>query len=87
MTWDQGIGTSYSDVYSLGLGGAWQINEHVKWSLGGALAYKTAAKNRYPGGSTIVDFGSGSTDLQDHMDLSYEASWNFALTTKLKFDL
>ena len=87
LTWDQGIGTSYSDTYSVGLGGSWQINDHLKWSLGGVAAYKVGAKNRYPGGSTIIEFGPVAADYQDHMDLSYDASWNFGVGTRFKIDL
>lgn len=39
LTWDKGVGTSYSDTYSFGLGGSWQINDQLKWSLGGVAAY------------------------------------------------
>ncbi len=85
VTWDQGIGTSYSDTYSFSLGGAWQFHEKIKLSLGGVAAYKTGAENRYPGGATIIDLGGSFViDKQDHVDLSYDASWNFGIGTKLK---
>lgn len=86
VTWDQGIGTSYSDTYSLGLGGAWQITDKIKWSLGGVVAYKTGAEDRYNDGSTIINIPPGTVDSQDRLDLSYDASWNFGIGTKLKFD-
>ncbi len=85
LTWDQGIGTSYSDTYSIGLGGAWQLHEKIKLSLGGVAAYKTGAKDRYPGGYTFIDLGGGvPLEYPDNVDLSYDASWNFGIGTKLK---
>lgn len=81
VTWDQGIGGSYSDTWQLSLGGAYQINEHVKLSLGGALAYKTAAKNELVRNTTQIADGYPTGD---QFDLSYDASLNFGVLTKLK---
>lgn len=87
LTWDQGIGTSYSDTYSWGLGGSWNVNEKVKFSLGGVIAYKLGAKDRYPDGDFEAGApGFGSAVVNDRMDLSYDASWNFGIGTKLKID-
>ena len=82
ITWDQGIGGSYSDTYQWGLGGAYKINDNVTWSLGGAIIYKTAADNELVYSVTDSDLLSAVTE--DQFDLSYDASWNFALTSKLK---
>ena len=86
VTWDQGIGGSYSDVYSIGLGGAYQLTDKIKWSLGGQLAYKTGASDIYHDGSTEIDLGGSQLEMADKLDLSYDASWNFGIGTKLKID-
>ena len=84
LTWDQGIGGSYSDTYQWGLGGAYKINDNVTWSLGGALVYKTAADGELV--SSITQLGDDVTGVvvTDQFDLEYDASVNFALTSKLK---
>lgn len=85
LTWDQGIGGSYSDTYQWGLGGAYKINENVTWSLGGAIVYKTAAENELVASEIAATLGPGfDINLKDQFDLSYDASVNFALTSKLK---
>lgn len=81
VTWDQGIGGSYSDTWQFSLGGAYDINENVKFTLGGALAYKTAAKNELVRNTTQV---GDLVPSGDQFDLSYDASWNFGVLTKLK---
>ena len=82
ITWDQGIGGSYSDTYQWGLGGAYKFNDNVTWSLGGAVIYKTAVDNELV--YSVTDSEPLSTVAEDQFDLSYDASWNFALTSKLK---
>ena len=86
LTWDQGIGGSYSDTYQWGLGGSYKINDNVTWSVGGALVYKTAADNEKTFGT--LNFGAGPlegvTQITDQYDFSYDESINFGLTTKLK---
>lgn len=91
ITWDQGIGGPYSDTWQFGLGGSYKLTEAVTWSLGGALVYKTAASGEFVGSETGLgplirpdrpsDWG---TEYSDSFDLSYDASVNFGLTTKLK---
>ena len=85
ITWDQGIGGSYSDTYQWGLGGAYKINDNVTWSLGGAVVYKTAADNETVKSITVIGPGSPSGVIgEDQFDLSYDASVNFAISSKLK---
>lgn len=82
FTWDQGIGGSYSDTYQWGLGGSYKFTDNVSWSLGGAVIYKTAAKNELV--KSLLDSPLLQTETEDYFDLSYDASFNFALTSKLK---
>ena len=91
VTWDQGIGGPYSDTWQFGLGGSYKLTEAVTWSLGGALIYKTAASGEFVGSETgfgpLSDPNNPSdwqTIYKDRFDLSYDASVNFGLTTKLK---
>ncbi len=84
FTWDKGIGGPYSDTYQLALGGSYEFNAHVKWSLGGAVVYKTAASDEIT--QTYSQFGEGysSSTLGDDFKLNYDSSIQFALSTKLK---
>lgn len=95
VTWDSGIGGSYSDTYQLGVGTSYKINENAVFSLGGAAVYKTGAKNRVQRGTSQLDnSGHGSiTDgffpetvsvADEKFDLSYDESFNFGVTAKLK---
>lgn len=86
LTWDQGIGGSYSDTYSWGLGGSYDLTKNVKLSLGGVVAYKLGAKDIYNEGNSLTDLPDPLPDSEDYddMDLSYDASWNFGVGTKLK---
>ena len=82
LTWDQGIGGSYSDTYQWGLGGSYDLTEHIKLSLGGAVIYKTAADNETV--YSLTDAAPLNAISEDKFNLSYDASWNFAVGSKLK---
>ena len=88
LTWDQGIGGSYSDTYQFGLGGSYKINDNVSFSLGGAAIYKTGVNNTLVSSSTDItdpDYPDGEyIALTDQFDLKYDASLNFAIGGKLK---
>ncbi|KZL21580.1 Outer membrane protein transport protein (OMPP1/FadL/TodX) [Pseudovibrio axinellae] len=82
VTWDKGIGGPYSDYYAFGLGGTYDIGEHVKLSLGGRAIYKTAGEGNY----NIVKIDRSTGDYNTvNTDYEYDSSWNFALSTKLRF--
>lgn len=85
LTWDQGIGGSYSDTWQVGLGGSYKLNDMVTWSVGGALVYKTAHTETLFSETVVLgEDGVREIDVKDQFDLSYDASVNFGLTTKLK---
>ncbi|GHB30733.1 long-chain fatty acid transporter [Pseudovibrio japonicus] len=79
LTWDKGIGGPYSDYYALGLGGSYDLTENVKFSLGGRAIYKTAGEGAY----TVVNSLSG-VPTEVNADYEYDASWNFALSSKIR---
>ena len=84
LTWDQGIGGSYSDTYQWALGGSYKVSDNVTWSLGGAVIYKTEAKDELVSSVTQLGPDTDGIVLVDQYDLSYDSSFNFALTSKLK---
>jgi len=73
LTWDRGVGGSYSDLWVGRLGGAYDISDKVKFTLGGAAAYKQAASNRHTNGSSGAETTFG-----------YDSSWNFAVSSKIR---
>lgn len=83
VTWDQGIGGSYSDTWQLGLGGAYKINDNVTFSLGGAVIYKTAHTETLQSVTTIAVPGT-TMEIKDTFKLTYDSSVNFAIGSKLK---
>lgn len=79
VTWDKGIGGPYSDTYSLSLGGSYDLAENVKFTLGGRAIYKTAGEGTYEI-SKIAAAGDSSVTT----NYEYDASWNFALSSKIR---
>ncbi|KZL14809.1 Long-chain fatty acid transport protein precursor [Pseudovibrio sp. Ad37] len=73
VQWDRGVGGSYSDTYTLGLGGSYALNDKVKVILGGAAIYKTS------GAGDANNLASGAEN-----NYEYDSSWNYALNTKLR---
>ncbi|KZL21579.1 Outer membrane protein transport protein (OMPP1/FadL/TodX) [Pseudovibrio axinellae] len=80
VIWDKGIGGPYSDYYAFTLGGAYDLGEHVTLSLGGTAIYKTADEGNY---NVAIDLGGGPSVT--NTDYEYDSSWNFALSSKLRF--
>ncbi len=76
VQWDRGVGGSYSDNYTFAAGGAYDLNEKVKISLGGAAIYKTAG-NGDALDYSVSPLGTGYT-------YDYDSSWHFAVDTKLR---
>ncbi|MES0870694.1 OmpP1/FadL family transporter [Pseudovibrio sp. SCP19] len=77
--WDKGIGGPYSDLYYLGLGGAYDVTENVKLSLGGRAIFKTAGEGTY-----AITRNIGGTPTQSVADYEYDSSWNFAVSSKIR---
>ncbi|MTI45626.1 hypothetical protein E1178_18640 [Roseibium hamelinense] len=75
IQWDRGIGQTYSDTYSLGVGGSFALNEHMEWSIGTAATYKT------PGNGDLTNRASAN---QAATNYDYGSSWAYAIQTKLK---
>jgi len=73
VQWDRGVGGSYSDTYTFGLGGSYALNDKVKVILGGAAIYKTS------GAGDANNLASGAEN-----NYEYDSSWNYALNTKLR---
>jgi len=76
VQWDRGIGQSYSDTYTFGLGTGIQFNEHMYWEIASAATYKTSGS----GDLTNVASPTGAAT-----DFRYDGSWNYVMQTKLKF--
>ncbi|WP_310619012.1 OmpP1/FadL family transporter [Flexibacterium corallicola] len=74
VKWDEGIGDIYSDTYQFGLGGAYDITEHVKLSLGGRAVYKTDGNGTYQ-----------TEESYAKADYDYDDSWNFIASSRLTF--
>ncbi|KZL21581.1 Long-chain fatty acid transport protein precursor [Pseudovibrio axinellae] len=74
VQWDRGVGGSYSDSYSFGLGGSYALNDKVNMIIGGAAVYTAAgeadATNHAPYGATN--------------EYTYDSAWHYALSTKLR---
>ncbi len=79
LTWDKGIGGPYSDLYAFGLGGSYDLTENVKFSLGGRALYKTSDEGSY----NIVQEQGGDTSWVN-TNYEYDASWNFAVSSKIR---
>ncbi|KZK80539.1 long-chain fatty acid outer membrane transporter [Pseudovibrio sp. Ad13] len=73
LQWDRGVGGSYSDTYTLGLGGSYAANKNVKFTLGTAAIYKTS------GSGDANNIASGTVSEYD-----YDSSWAFAVNTKVR---
>ena len=73
VQWDRGVGGSYSDTYTFSFGGSYAVSENVKLSLGTAAIYKTA------GSGDANNFASGTVNEYD-----YDASWAYAMSTKVR---
>lgn len=78
VQWDRGVGGSYSDNYTFAAGGAYALNDKVKVSLGGAAIYKTAGKGAAYDEAVPDGFPPHGYAYE------YDASWNFAVDTKLR---
>ncbi|WP_068086256.1 OmpP1/FadL family transporter [Polycladidibacter stylochi] len=78
LTWDKGIGGSYSDTYNLGVGFSYDVNDNVKFSLGTAAIYKSASEDEE---IRILD-SNVPTGLAATYD--YDSSWNFAVSSKIR---
>ncbi|WP_306146453.1 MULTISPECIES: OmpP1/FadL family transporter [unclassified Roseibium] len=76
VQWDRGIGQSYSDTYSFGVGTAIQLDKHAELTIGTAATYKASGT----GDLTNLASTSGATTQYKYGD-----SWNYTLQTKLKF--
>ncbi|QDG78550.1 OmpP1/FadL family transporter [Labrenzia sp. PHM005] len=76
VRWDRGVGQSYSDTYSFGVGTALKLDEHAELTIGTAATYKTSGS----GDLTNLASTSGATT-----QYKYGNSWNYTLQTKLKF--
>lgn len=79
VTWDKGIGGPYSDTYSLSLGGSYDLAENVKFTLGGRAIYKTSGEGVYEIAKSLA---LGGTSV--NTDYEYDASWNFAVSSKFR---
>ncbi|GHB30726.1 long-chain fatty acid transporter [Pseudovibrio japonicus] len=73
VQWDRGVGGSYSDNYTFAAGGAYDLNDKVKLSLGGAAIYKTASSGGVYDDASLAGY-----------EYDYDSSWNFAVDTKLR---
>ncbi len=78
VTWDKGISGPYSDTYSLSLGGSYDLADNVKFTLGGRAIYKTAGEGTYE----ISKFGDAPSSVTTEYE--YDASWNFAVSSKIR---
>lgn len=78
VQWDRGVGQSYSDTYTLGVGTAIALDKHVELTIGTAAIYKTSGSGDLTNLATLGTTGATT-------QYKYGTSWNYALQSKLKF--
>ncbi|EEA95989.1 OmpP1/FadL family transporter [Pseudovibrio sp. JE062] len=75
LQWDRGVGGSYSDTYTIGLGGSFAASKNVKFTLGTAAIYKTAGSG---------DMTNDVSSISAVTEYDYDPSWAYAINTKLR---
>ncbi len=75
VQWDRGVGGSYSDTYTFGLGGSYALNEKMKVTIGGAAIYKTSGAGD---ANNLISPGGSENNYE------YDSSWVYAVNTKIR---